>query len=107
MQMTDNAGATDEQPAPNYLAVRYPAIYGTSPTSSRVTVRSLAWTFSGRRSAACARSWTSFFSYTNRNTDVVDKCFMRVDGYRQVPVPRDEAVAVLRPLNLEILKGEV
>jgi PatG C-terminal len=29
MQMTDNAGATDENRALNYLAVRYPAIYAT------------------------------------------------------------------------------
>ena len=28
MQMTDNAGATDEHRALNYLTVRYPAIYG-------------------------------------------------------------------------------
>jgi PatG C-terminal len=27
LQMADNAGATDEQRALNYLAVRYPAIY--------------------------------------------------------------------------------
>ena len=27
MQMADNAGATDEHRAVNYLAVRYPAIY--------------------------------------------------------------------------------
>ena len=27
MQMTDNAGATDEHRALNYLAMRYPAIY--------------------------------------------------------------------------------
>jgi hypothetical protein len=27
MQLTDNAGATDEHRALNYLAMRYPAIY--------------------------------------------------------------------------------
>ena len=30
MQMTDNAGATDDHRALNYLAVRYPAIYTTT-----------------------------------------------------------------------------
>jgi hypothetical protein len=30
MQMADNAGATDEHRAVNYLAVRYPAIYATA-----------------------------------------------------------------------------
>ena len=29
MQMTDNAGATDEHRALNYLAMRYPALYTT------------------------------------------------------------------------------
>ena len=29
MQVADNAGATDEHRALNYLAVRYPAVYGT------------------------------------------------------------------------------
>jgi hypothetical protein len=33
MQMTDNAGATDEDRAPNYLAVRYPAIYAKAAES--------------------------------------------------------------------------
>jgi hypothetical protein len=30
MQLTDNAGATDEHRALNYLAMRYPAIYATA-----------------------------------------------------------------------------
>jgi hypothetical protein len=33
MQMTDNAGATDEHRALNYLAVRYPAIYAKAAPS--------------------------------------------------------------------------
>ena len=35
LQMADNAGATDEHRALNYLAVRYPAIYAT--TTERFT----------------------------------------------------------------------
>ena len=34
MQMTDNAGATDEHRALNYLAMRYPAIYARQPRNS-------------------------------------------------------------------------
>ena len=33
MQMTDNAGATDENRALNYLAVRYPTIYARAAES--------------------------------------------------------------------------
>ena len=39
MQMTDNAGATDEHRALNYLAVRYPAIYANA-------VEAHSWGFS-------------------------------------------------------------
>ena len=39
MQMADNAGATDEHRALNYLAVRYPAIYATPPSATRRTRR--------------------------------------------------------------------
>ena len=34
MQMTDNAGATDEHRALNYLAMRYPAIYAKARSNS-------------------------------------------------------------------------
>jgi hypothetical protein len=37
MQMADNAGATDEDRALNYLAVRYPAIYASSQSSLILT----------------------------------------------------------------------
>ena len=58
MQMTDNAGATDEHRALNYLAVRYQAIYAKAAeyfaqncSLTGVEVRDL-------RSAACATCWT-------------------------------------------------
>ena len=40
MQMADNAGATDEHRALNYLAMRYPAIYATAAEPSGETARS-------------------------------------------------------------------
>jgi hypothetical protein len=85
MQMTDNAGATDENRALNYLAVRYPAIYAkaseefaANASLSGVEVRPSA--LSNTRKILDA-----IFSYTNRNTDVVEKFFVRVDVTEEFP----------------------
>jgi len=85
MQMADNAGATDEHRALNYLAVRYPAIYANaaeafarnaSITAVDVTLSPL----SGTRKVVDA-----IFSYTNRSTDVTEKYFCRVDVTEEFP----------------------
>lgn len=85
MQMTDNAGATDEHRALNYLAVRYPRIYeaaseafGRNESLSAVEVRPSA--LSGTRKVV-----EVVFSYTNRNTDVVGKQGVRVDVTEEFP----------------------
>ncbi len=85
MQMTDNAGATDEDRALNYLAVRYPAIYATAVDAfgrneslTAVTVRPSP--LSGVRHIV-----EVIFSYTNRNTDVTEKFFVRVDVTEEFP----------------------
>ncbi len=85
MQMTDNAGATDEDRALNYLAVRYPAIYATAADAfgrdaslTAVTVRPSP--LSGTRNIVDV-----IFSYTNRTTDVTDKVFVRVDVTEEFP----------------------
>jgi hypothetical protein len=85
VQMTDNAGATDEHRAVNYLAVRYSAIYAATAQAharnaslSAVEVRPSA--VSGVR-----RVVEVIFSYTNRNTDVVEKLFVRVDVTEEFP----------------------
>jgi hypothetical protein len=79
MQMADNAGATDEHRALNYLAVRYPAIYTSTADAfhrneslSAVEVRPSP--LSGVR-----RVVDVVFSFTNRTTDVTQKSFVRVD----------------------------
>ena len=85
MQMTDNAGATDEHRALNYLAVRYPAIYARAAQSfadnaslSAVDVQPSA--LSGTRKIVDV-----IFSHTNRNTDYTDKYFVRVDMTDEFP----------------------
>ena len=85
MQMADNAGATDEHRALNYLAVRYQAIYANAAeafgrNASLTTVDIQTSPLSGTRKVVDV-----IFSYTNRNTDVVEKFFCRVDVTEEFP----------------------
>ena len=83
--MADNAGATDEHRALNYLAVRDPRIYAKAAEEfaqdfslSGVEVRPSP--LSGTR-----RIVDVIFSYTNRNTDFTEKFFVRVDVTEELP----------------------
>lgn len=85
LQMADNAGATDEHRALNYLAVRYPAIYaraseeyGRNATLARVEVRP-------SRLSGVRRIVDVIFAYTNRQTDVTESFFVRVDVTEMFP----------------------
>lgn len=75
----DNAGATNEYRALNYLAMRYPAIYtraavefGQGASLTAIDVRPSA--LSGVRSMVDV-----IFSFTNRRSDVTEKFSARVD----------------------------
>jgi hypothetical protein len=85
MLTADNAGATDDQRAVNYLAVRYPTIYhkaaemfGQNASLTAIDVRTSA--LSGTRKIVDV-----IFSYTHRQTDVSEKCFCRVDVTEEFP----------------------
>lgn len=85
VQMADNAGDSDENRALNYCAVRYPAIYAKAAeqfalNSSLTAVNVQASALSGVRKVLDV-----IFSYTHRSTDVVDKCFVRVDVTDEFP----------------------
>ncbi len=85
MQMADNAGATDEHRALNYLAVRYQAIYAKAAeefalNASLTGVDVLPSPLSGTRKVLDV-----IFSYTSRNTDVTEKFFVRVDVTEEFP----------------------
>ena len=85
MLMADNAGATDEHRALNYLALRYPAIYHTAmemfdKNASLTAVEVRPSSLSGTR-----RVVDVVFTYTNRQTDVADKHFCRVDVSEEFP----------------------
>jgi hypothetical protein len=85
MQLADNAGAIDEHRALNYLAVRYDRIYATTAVAhgrnsslSEVEVRPSR--LSGTRNIVDV-----IFTYTNRQTDVDEKYFVRVDVTEEFP----------------------
>ncbi|HEX4228309.1 MAG TPA: hypothetical protein VHZ07_06545 [Bryobacteraceae bacterium] len=85
MQMADNAGATDEHRALNYLAVRYPAVYSTASAAfarnaSLEAIDVQTSPLSGARNIV-----EVVFSFRDRTTDVVDKFFTRVDITDEFP----------------------
>jgi hypothetical protein len=85
MQLTDNAGATDEHRALNYLAMRYPAIYATAADEFAKDF-SLTSVDVRRSSLGGTRSIVDvIFSYTNRNTDFTEKFFVRCDVTEAFP----------------------
>lgn len=85
MQMADNAGATDEHRALNYLAVRYQAIYASAAdafarNAALTSVDVSPSPLSGTRKVA-----EVILTYTNRATDVDEKFFVRVDVTEEFP----------------------
>src|SRR5262247_35664 len=85
LQMTDNAGATDDHRALNYLAMRYPGIYAKTAEEfardfSLAGVDVLPSPLSGTRKIVDV-----IFSYSFRNTDFTEKFSVRVDVTEQFP----------------------
>ena len=85
LQMADNAGATDEHRAMNYLVVRYPAIYALvaeryAQDNALTSVDVRASPLSGARKLVEVR-----FAFTSRATDVTEKFFVRVDVTGEFP----------------------
>jgi len=85
MQMSDNAGASDDHRALNYLAVRYPTIYGRAAQAfagdfSLTGVEVRPSPLSGSRNIV-----EVIFAFTNRNTDFTEKSFVRVDVTDEFP----------------------
>lgn len=85
MQMADNAGATDEHRALNYLAVRYPAIYATTADCHARNASFAALDVRLSTLSATRKIVEVIFSFTNRTTDVIDKYFVRVDVTEEFP----------------------
>lgn len=84
-QITDNAGATDEHRALNYLAVRYPLIYGRATEQYERNygfdgVETRPSRLSGVRNVVSV-----IFSFVDRETTAVEKYFVRVDVTEEFP----------------------
>jgi PatG Domain len=82
---TDNAGATDEHRALNYLAMRYPAIYAKAASAfadnfSLTGVETFPLAISPVR-----RVIEVAFAFTNRTTDFTDWASVRVDVTDEFP----------------------
>jgi hypothetical protein len=85
MLLTDNAGATAEHRALNYLAMRYPAIYAKAAEEFAAD-----FSLTGVEVRLSPLSSTRHivdvvFSYTNRNTDFTEKFYVRVDVTEEFP----------------------
>jgi hypothetical protein len=85
MQMADNAGATDENRALNYLAVRYPAIYATAAQQFDKNCSMNGIEVLPSRLSGVRKVLDVVFAFTNRSTDVDDKFFVRVDVTDEFP----------------------
>ena len=85
MQITDNAGASDEHRALNYLAVRYDAVYAHTAKAyakqqALTAVNVIRSPLSGTRKLVDV-----VFSFTDRTTDVTEKFAVRVDVTEEFP----------------------
>jgi hypothetical protein len=84
-QLADNAGATDEHRALNYLVVRYPAIYATTAARYAENCALTGVDVRPSRLSGTRRIVDVVFSYTHRQTDVTSKYFVRVDVTEEFP----------------------
>jgi hypothetical protein len=85
MQIADNAGATDEHRAVNYLALRYPAIYATAAERHAQNASLTAVEVRPSPLSGVRKIIEVIFSYTHRTTDVTEKFFVRVDVTEEFP----------------------
>jgi hypothetical protein len=79
VQLADNAGATDEHRALNYLAVRYPEIYHETSRQFIENASLSAVDVRPSRLSGSRKILDVIFSYTHRQSDILEKRFVRVD----------------------------
>ena len=85
MQLTDNAGGSDEHRALNYLVMRYPAIYANAAEEFARDFSLTAVEVRPSRLSSTRNIVDVIFAYTNRNTDFTEKFFVRVDTTEEYP----------------------
>jgi hypothetical protein len=84
-QLADNAGATDEHRALNYLAIRYPAIYARAAEAYAAEAALSGVEVRPSRLSGVRTVLDVIFSFTSRRTDVTEKSFVRVDVTEEFP----------------------
>jgi len=85
VQLADNAGATDEHRALNYMAMRYPAIYSRAADQFGRDFSLTGVEVRPSRLSGTRKIVDSIFSYTNRSTDHTEKYFVRCDVTDEFP----------------------
>ncbi|MFE9481305.1 hypothetical protein ACFYNM_22195 [Streptomyces spororaveus] len=84
-QLADNAGATDEHRALNYLAVRYPAIYAHATEQFARTMTLSAVEVLPSRLSGVRTLLNVVFTYTHRGSGMFEKTAVKVDVTEQFP----------------------
>ena len=85
MLAADNAGATDEHRALNFCAVKYSAIYATAADAYARDASLTAIEVLPSALSATRKVVDVILTFTNRNTDVCEKFFTRVDVTEEFP----------------------
>lgn len=85
LQIADNAGATDEHRALNYLLVRYPRIYGKAAEEYGLDSALTGVEVRPSPLSSTRRIVDVIVAFTNRNTDFTGKFFVRVDVTEEFP----------------------
>jgi hypothetical protein len=85
MQLGDNAGATDEHRALNYLVMRYPAIYATAADAHGRNASLMGVDVQPSRLSGTRKIVNVILSFTNRNNEFTEKFFTRVDVTEEFP----------------------
>jgi len=85
MQMADNAGTMDEHRALNYLAVRNKDLYERAAKQCGESAALTAVDMRPSRLSGVRRIVDVIFSYSHRQTGVIDKFFVRVDVTEEFP----------------------
>ena len=85
MQLSDNAGATDEHRALNYVVMRYPAIYATVADAHGRNASLTGVDVQPSRLSGTRKIVDVILSFTNRNNEFTEKFFMRVDVTEEFP----------------------
>jgi hypothetical protein len=84
-QMGDNVGGTDEHRAINYLLVRYAGVYTHTADMFARDYSLTSLTVTPSRLSLNRKLYNVILSFTNRNTDVVEKFYVRVDVTDKFP----------------------